>query len=93
MSNGKDKEPTPEEIKAVMSYMGKIGGSATMAKKTPEELAEFTSAGGRARAASLTPERRSEIAQKASKAAAKARTAKAKAKRAAKKVEKDQSSP
>ena len=65
MSHGKDKEPTPEEIKVVMSYMGKIGGNATMAKKTPEELAEFTSLGGKARAASLSPERRSEIARNA----------------------------
>ena len=69
-------------------------GKLSAAKRDPEELAAMRSLGGKARAASLTPERRKEIAQKASKAAAKARTAKAKAarnaKRAAKKAENEE---
>jgi hypothetical protein len=48
----KEPEPTPDEVRRVMAALGKQGGLK----------------GGKARADSLSPERRSEIAKKAAKA-------------------------
>ena len=70
-------EPTTDELKAVMSYLGKRGGKARAS--IPGEMSKL----GKARAASLSPARRKEIARKASKAAVDARLKKAIASRKA----------
>ena len=77
MSNGKDKEPTPDEIKAMTEWFARRGGRAKAA--IPGEMSKMGKIGGKARAASLTPERRKEIARNA--------VAARNAKRAAKKAE------
>jgi len=83
MSDGKDNEPTPEELSKIMAYLA----NRAVAKRrlNPEKMRDDSRKGGliggRARAASLSPERRSEIAKNA--------VAARNAKRAAKNTEKD----
>ena len=82
MSNEKDNKPTPEEMKKVMSYIGRNGGlrGGKARASIPGEMSKLGKIGGKARAASLSPERRKEIARNA----VAARNAKRNAKKAQK---------